>query len=186
MAQVRSITTSVTQTFIEAGASVDPPTCVVTATAVVGNPLAGRGSVRDLTELEALGAEVSGMLVEEALRALAAHGHGPDAVRGYGKGAIVGIDGDREHTAAVLHPRFGAPVRAAIGGGADIIPGTKKVAGPGSTITVPIGNKDDRWVFDDMDAVDVSVSDAPRPGEMLIALALSTGGRPNARVRKPS
>lgn len=184
--QIRLMATTVTKTMIEAGALVDPATVVVTATAVVTNPLAGRGSVRDLGELEALGAQVSGLLVDEALRVLATQGITPDAVRGYGKGAIVGIDGDREHTAAVLHPRFGAPVRAAIGGGADIIPGTKKVGGPGSTITVPIGNKDDRWVFDDMDAVDVCLPDAPRPNELLIALALSSGGRPNARVVKPS
>ena len=77
-------------------------------------------------------------------------------------------------------------MRAAIGGGADIIPGTKKVAGPGAQITMPIGNKDDRWVFDDMDAVDLVVPDAPRADEIVIALALSTGGRPNARVKKPS
>ena len=185
MAQFRSITTTVTKTMIEAGSPVDPPTVMVTATAVVTNPLAGRGSLPDLVELEALGAEVSTILVADALRALGAVGLGPQDVRGYGKGAIVGIDGDREHTAAVLHPRFGAPVRAAIGGGADIIPGTKKVGGVGSTITMPIGNKDDRWVFDDMDAVDVAIPDAPRPGEIVISLALSAGGRPNARVRKP-
>jgi hypothetical protein len=86
----------------------------------------------------------------------------------------------------VLHPRFGAPVRAAIGGGVDIIPGTKKVAGPGAIITMPIGNKDDRWAFDDMDAIDIALTDAPRPDEIVIALALSAGGRPNARVKKPS
>ncbi len=51
---------------------------------------------------------------------------------------------------------------------------------------MPIGNKDDRWVFDDMDAIDVSLPDAPRPDELVIALALSAGGRPNARVRKPT
>jgi hypothetical protein len=125
------------------------------------------------------------MLVERALAVLASVGLSAADVRGYGKGAIVGIEGDREHTAAVLHPRFGAPVRAAIGGGADIIPGTKKVAGPGTAITMPIGNKDDRWAFDDMDAIDIVIPDAPRPDEIVIALALSAGGRPNARVRKP-
>lgn len=124
--------------------------------------------------------------MQQALCALAAMGVQPDVVRGYGKGAIVGVDGDREHTAAVLHPRFGAPVRAAIGGGADINPGTKKVGGPGAQITMPISNKDDRWVFDDLDAVDLSIPDAPRADEMVIALVLSTGGRPNARVKKPS
>jgi len=183
---VRSITTAVHQTLHEAGALVDPPTTVVTATIVVRNPLAGHGRVTDLSVLETLGADAAGLLVERAVGALAAVGLSGDDVRGYGKAAIVGVDGDREHTAAVLHPRFGAPVRAAISGGADIIPGTKKVAGPGASITLPIGNKDDRWVFDDMDAVEVSVPDAPRPDELVIALALSVGGRPNARVQKPS
>ena len=76
-------------------------------------------------------------------------------------------------------------MRAAIGGGVDIIPGTKKVAGPGASITMPIGNKDDRWVFDDMDAAEIAIADAPREDEILIALVLSTGGRPHARVKKP-
>lgn len=184
--QVRTVISTVQQTMQEAGAPVDPSTAVATAVVVVRNPLAGRGRVDDLTELEELGAAAAALLVERALAALASIGQGPGDVRGYGKAAIVGTDGDREHTAAVLHPRFGAPVRAAIGGGADIIPGTKKVGGPGALITAPIGNTDDRWTFDDMDAVDVSVPDAPHPDELLIALVLSTGGRPNARVRKPS
>lgn len=183
---VRMIIASVQQTLHEAGALVDPPTTIATAVIVVRNPLAGHGRVADLAVLEALGADAAGLLVERALAVLASVGVTPEQVRGYGKGAIVGIDGDREHTAAVLHPRFGAPVRAAIGGGADIIPGTKKVGGPGSSITMPIGNTDDRWVFDDMDAIDVSLPDAPRPDELVIALALSSGGRPNARVRKPT
>jgi len=183
---VRSITASVTQTVREAGSAVSPPTTVATAVVVVRNPLSGRGRVDDLSELEALGAEAAALLVERALAVLAAVGVAPTDIRGYGKGAIVGVDGDREHTAAILHPRFGAPVRAAIGGGADIIPGTKKVGGPGAAITMPIGNKDDRWVFDDMDAVDVTVADAPHGDEVVIALALSAGGRPNARVQKPS
>ena len=183
---VRVIVAAVQQTLVEAGADVDPPTTVATAAIAVRNPLARRGRVDDLGDLEVLGRDAAALLVDRALAVLASVGLSPSDVRGYGKGAIVGIDGDREHTAAVLHPRFGAPVRAAIGGGADIIPGTKKVAGPGASITMPIGNKDDRWVFDDMDAVDVVIPDAPRPDEIVIALALGAGGRPNARVRKPS
>jgi hypothetical protein len=171
--------------MLEAGAAVDPVTVVVTCAVVVENPLANKGRVDDLSELEQLGADAAEFLVDKCVAALGAMGVEPAAVRGYGKGAIVGTSGDREHTAAILHPRFGAPVRAAIGGGADIIPGTKKVAGPGASITMPIGNKDDRWVFDDMDAIDVSVPDAPHSDEIVIALALSCHGRPGARVRKP-
>jgi hypothetical protein len=183
---VRIIAAGVQQTLLEAGAAVDPPTTIATAAVAVRNPLAGVGRVEDLAQLETLGREAAALLVERALAVLASVGLAAGDVRGYGKGAVVGTDGDREHTAAVLHPQFGAPVRAAIGGGADIIPGTKKVAGPGASITLPIGNKDDRWTFDDMDAVDVSLPDAPRSDELVIALALSAGGRPNARVRKPA
>lgn len=183
--KVRTIVTQVTRTLSEAGAPVDPPTVVAVSAIVVANPLAGRGHVADLGELEQLGADAATLLVAEALDALRAHGHGPSAVSAYGKGCIVGTDGDREHSAAILHPRFGAPVRQAIGGGADIIPGTKRVGGPGSSITMPLGNTDDRWSFDHMDAVDLAIADAPRPDELLIALALGVGGRPNARVRKP-
>ena len=182
---IRLSLTQVTQTRQEAGAPVQPPTTQVVSAIVVTNPLAGHGRVDDLSELEDLGAQAAAVLVENAVAALAAAGLGAGDVRGYGKGAIVGLDGDREHTAAVLHPRFGAPVRSALGGGADIIPGTKLVAAPGTLLTIPIGNKDDRWVFDDMDAVTIQVVDAPRSDEMLIALALSVGGRPGARVRKP-
>jgi len=184
--ETRLIVTAIHETCAEAGAPLELPTTIVTATAVIANPVAGRGLVQDLSELESIGAEVAAVLVERAVRALAVQGLAVSDVRGYGKGAIVGTNGDREHTAAVLHPRFGAPVRAALGGGADIIPGTKKVGGPGSSITMPIGNKDDRWEFDDMDAIDVCIPDAPRPDEMVVSLAISAGGRPHARTHKPT
>ena len=182
--KLRSAVTTTQQTFSEAGADLPTPTVVVVAAAVVENPLAGRGHVADLEELEVLGNEAAGFLVRQALGALGALGIEPSDVRGYGKGAIVGTDGELEHTAAVLHPRFGASVRAAIGGGADIIPGTKKVAGPGASITMPIGNKDDRWEFDDMDSAEITIGDAPRANEMVIAIVYSVGGRPHARVTK--
>lgn len=185
MAEYRTITVAVKHTISEAGRAVDHPVAQVTAVAVVKNPLAGTTLADDLSVLEALGAEVSGELARRAIAALGAAGIDATEVRGYGKGAVVGTDGELEHTAAVLHPRFGAPVRELIGGGADIIPGTKKVGAPGTAITMPIGNKDDRWVFDDMDSAEIVVPDAPRADEMVIGLVLSVGGRPHARVRKP-
>ena len=55
-------------------------------------------------------------------------------VTGYGKGAIVGSAGELEHAAALIHPKFGAPVRKRLGRGPAIIPSTKKFGGPGSSI----------------------------------------------------
>ncbi|MFN8022417.1 MAG: amino acid synthesis family protein [Acidimicrobiales bacterium] len=180
--EIRKFVTTCEDTLLEAGRPTGRVVRKAVCTAVVRNPAAG--SYRDdLSELEALGAEVSGQLAE---RALAALGVEPSAVTAYGKAAIVGTDGELEHAAAVLHPRFGAPVRAAVGGGAEIIPSTKKVGAAGSSITFPLLQKDDRWQFDEMDAIEVCIGDAPRPDEMIISVGLAVGGRPLARTRKPS
>ena len=184
MTKIRSIVVSTQETLRESGAEVNPATVKVIAAAVVTNPLAGKALVQDLTELEMMSIEVTAILADRAVMEQKALKSLRFNIRGYGKGAIVGTDGELEHTAAVLHPRFGASVRAAIGGGADIIPGTKKVAGPGASITMPIGNKDDRWEFDDMDSAELTIGDAPRADEMVIAIVYSVGGRPHARVTK--
>ena len=179
--EIRKVVVQVEETWSAAGRPVSPPTRKVVAAAVVRNPLAG-GYTQDLSELETLGAELSALLAHHAVAALGAHA----AVTAYGKGAIVGLDGDLEHAAAILHPRFGAPVRAAIGGGADIIPSTKKVAGAGATLTMPVTNKDDIWSFDEMDAAEIAIADAPRPDEVVVCVVLAAGGRPHARTRKPA
>lgn len=180
--EIRKFVTTCEDTLAEAGRLTGRVVRKAVCSAVVTNPLAGR-YVDDLAELELLGGEISGELAE---RALAALGVAASEVSAYGKAAIVGTDGEIEHAAAVLHPRFGAPVRAAIGGGAEIIPSTKKVAAAGASITLPLLQKDDRWQFDQMDAAEVCIGDAPRPGEMVISVALAVGGRPLARTRKPS
>ena len=179
--EVRKVVTQVEETLRDAGREVAPPARKAVAAAVVANPYAGR-YVEDLSPLYDLGAEVAELL---GARAVAALGVEPAAVDAYGKGAIVGLDGEIEHAAAILHPRFGAPVRAAVDHGDDIIPSTKKVGGPGSTIVMPLTNKDDIWSFDHMDAAEIAVPDAPRPDEILVCLVLGVGGRPLARVGKP-
>ena len=127
-----------------------------------------------------LGKNISGLLAECGVQAL---GVKPDEVTSYGKGAIIGVDGEIEHAAAVIHPRFGAPVRAAVGKGDDIIPSTKKLGGPGSVLVMPLTNKNSIWEFDDMDATEITIPDAPHSDEMVIAVCLGIGGRPHARSK---
>ena len=179
--ELRKLVVQVEETHAERGHPVAEPTVKVVAAAVIRNPLAGR-FVADLSELEGLGAEVAGLLASRAVVAL-----GPERrASAYGKGAIVGLDGELEHAAAVLHPRFGAPVRAAVEGGASIIPSTKKVGPAGAAITMPVVNKDDIWSFDQMDAAELAIPDAPRPDEIVVCLVLASGGRVHARTRKPA
>ena len=108
----------------------------------------------------------------------------PQPAMAYGKAAIVGVEGDLEHAAAILHPKLGKPMRAAVGGGEAIIPSATKVAAAGTLIDVPLGNKDNVWSFDELDTMTVCVADAPRPREILVAMVVSDGGRPNPRVGK--
>jgi hypothetical protein len=178
---VRKLVVHIEETRRELDRPVERLVAKVVAGAVIRNPFAGR-YVEDLSPLYELGGEVAELLAERAVRAL---GVEPAAVEAYGKAAIVGVDGEIEHAAAILHPRFGAPVRAAVEGGEAIIPSTKKVGGPGSAIVMPLTNKNDIWSFDEMDAAEISVPDAPRPDELLVCLALAVGGRPLHRVTKP-
>lgn len=178
---VRRIVVQVEETWREMDRAIAPRPRKVVAAAVIRNPYAGK-YVEDLAPLYDLGADVAALLAE---RAVAALGVAPEDVAAYGKGAIVGVDGELEHAAAILHPRFGAPVRAAVERGDDIIPSTKKLGGPGSSITMPVTNKNDIWSFDDMDAAEIAIPDAPRSDEIVVCLALAVGGRPLHRVTKP-
>jgi Amino acid synthesis len=153
------------------------PVTRVAACAVIANPHAGN-AMDDLSALVLLGAELGEMLVREALQGL------PNPPTSYGKAAIVGLDGDIEHAAAIIHPRMGKPIRAAIGGGKAIIPSNVKVASAGSAIDVPLSDRDDVWQFDRIDTITVAVPDAPRPAEIVVIVALSDGGRPRPRVDK--
>ena len=48
---------------------------------------------------------------------------------------------------------------------------------------MPITNKDSIWVFDDMDAMEISIPDAPKADEIVVAVVLAIGGRPLARTK---
>ena len=100
----------------------------------------------------------------------------------YGKAAIVGVAGDFEHGGAVLHPRLGKPMRAAVDGGKALIPSNVKVAAPGAVIDVPLGHKDDPWSFDHFDTMSICLPDSPRPQEIMMIMAFADGGRVNPRV----
>jgi hypothetical protein len=175
---IRRVVIQVDEIHHEMGKKIDPPTRKATAAAAIINPYAGNYK-ENLEPLYDLGAEIGGYL---ARRAVAALGVKPSDIQSYGKGAIVGVDGEIEHAAAILHPRLGKPVREAVEKGDDIIPSTKKMGGPGASITMPVTNKDSIWSFDHMDAAEISIADAPRPDEIVVAVVVADSGRPLARV----
>jgi Amino acid synthesis len=177
-AKIRKIATFLEETHSEMGRPVSPPTRRAAAVAVIENPFAGR-YVEDLTELMEIGEELGGLLTERAVAALGIPGPSAES---YGKAALVGTDGELEHAAAILHPRMGAPARKALGKGAALIPSSKKRGAPGAPLDVPLGHKDAAFVRSHFDGMEVSITDAPRADEILVALAVTDSGRPLPRV----
>ena len=178
LAKIRKLIVQVDETRIEMGRSVDPPTRRALAMAVIENPYAG-GYAENLDELIAIGEELGALLGDKCVQAL---GIAPDQAQSYGKAAIVGEAGELEHAAAILHPKLGAPLRKAVGHGAALVPSAKKRGGLGTAIDVPLGHKDAAFVRSHFDAMEARVADAPRAGEIVVAVVVTDSGRPLARI----
>ena len=177
-AEIRKLVVSVEETRREMGRDINPPTRRALAIAVISNPYAGRYS-ESLDELIAIGEELGALLGERCVQAL---GIAPEAAESYGKAAVVGEAGELEHAAAILHPKLGAPLRKAVQKGAALVPSAKKAGGPGTPIDVPLGHKDAAFVRSHFDAIEARVADAPRAGEILVAVAVTDSGRPLPRI----
>lgn len=165
---------------------------------VLVNPYAGRYEADILPMMEQLN-EVGARLAHELLAHL---GVPAEKIQGYGKGAIVGTAGELEH-GALWHVPGGYAMRQLLGGVGSpeayaagkasttkgqpgnalaIVPSTKKVAGPGATLDVPMTHINASYVRSHFDAIEARVPGAPRADELVFILAMSTGQRVHARV----
>ena len=63
-----------------------------------------------------------------------------------------------------------------------LVPSSKKRGGPGRVLDIPLGHKDAAYVRSHFDGMEVSLSDAPRADEILVAIAVTDSGRPLPRV----
>ncbi len=177
-AEIRKLAVWVEETHTEMGKTITPATRKAVAVAVIANPFAGRYA-EDLSDLIEIGAELGGLL---GARCVAALGIEPGQAQSYGKAAMVGEGGELEHAAAILHPKLGAPLRAAVEKGAALVPSSKKMGGPGQVLDVPLGHKDAAYVRSHFDGIEVRLNDAPRAGEIMVAVAVTDIGRPLPRV----
>src|SRR5258708_12788750 len=133
---IRKTVTLVEEINSESGAPASPPVRRVAIAAVFENPLAGRGAGAYLKPLIEYSLELGASLTKTALATL---GASPAELRAYTKAAVVGIGGDLEHGAAMIHPRLGMAMRRAIKRGRVIIPGHAKVGPPGTAVHLIYG-----------------------------------------------
>jgi len=145
--------------------------------AVIANPFAGRYE----PDIQPFMDDLRPLGLDMARRLVAALGGEASAIEGYGKGAIVGGAGEIEH-GALWHAPGGYAMREVLGGTRAIVPSTKKVGGPGARLDVPITHVNASYVRSHFDAIEVGVPDAPRAGEMVLVLAMTTGPRVHDRA----
>jgi len=160
----------------ERGPLLETPLLVGTAIAVIRNPFAGRYEP-DLMPFQAslreLGRELASGLIAQL--------GGAARIEAYGKGIIVGEDGELEH-GAVWHEAGGHGMREVLGQPKAIVPAAKTIGGAGTRLMVPLGHIHAAYVRSHFGTAEMTLWDAPRRDEIAFGLVMATGGRPHARI----
>ncbi|HEV2574474.1 amino acid synthesis family protein [Methylocella sp. CPCC 101449] len=176
---LRKTLLQVETTFIEGQKAAAQPLKLFAAMAVLTNPWAGRGFVENLKPeiheiAPVLGQLLTGMILD-------AVGSG-EAVEGYGKAAVVGLDGEVEHGSALIHTlRFGNHYRQAVGAKSYLA--FTNTRGPANApLMIPLMDKNDEGRRSHYLTIQTAIPDAPAANEIVIALGASVGGRPHHRI----
>jgi len=173
----RKLVTIIDETVTEGGRPVEPVARVAIVAAVIENPWAGEGFVEDLNAgIDKVASDVGELLAPRVIEALGA------PLEAYGKAAIVGLDGEIEHGSALIHTlKFGNHFRDAAKA-TTLLPAVEKRGPAGVQFDIPLKHFTDATIRSHHQSVEVKIADAPHAGEILIALAGATRGRPQQRL----
>lgn len=173
---IRRITTQIEEIWHEGGPAPETPALRGAIYAVCANPFAGRYE----PDLQPAMEDLKPLALLLTDRLVAAMG-GRDGIDAYGKGAMVGENGEAEH-GAIWHVAGGYGMRERLGECRAIVPSAMKVAGIGQTLDIPLGHLNAAYVRSRFDCITISVADAPRANEVVFALAMARGGRIHSRM----
>ncbi len=174
--QIRKTLVSVEEIWHEGGPVADVPLQKGSALAIIENPFAGRyvEDIADFMEdLKPLGLTLAQRLIDVL--------GGASNIQGYGKGAIVGTNGEIEH-GALWHVPGGYAMRELLGDAKAIVPSTKKVGSVGARLDIPATHINASYVRGHFDSMEVGCNDGPKADELLLALIMTTRGRIHDRV----
>lgn len=174
--KIRKKLLNVETIYHEGGPPRDIPVKMGSISVVLHNPYAGR-YVEDLEPFVKDATVMANEIVPELIDALG----GPDKIEAYGKGAIVGLNGELEH-GAIWHIAGGWPMRSFLPKAKSIVPAAKVVASAGTRLQVPLHHIEACYVRSHFSTIDVGVIDGPRPDELLYTLVMATGGRVHERL----
>ena len=154
----------------------DPPLRKGAVAAIIANPFAGRYEADLLPWMESL----RPLAVQMTHRLIAALGGEQADIQSFGKGAIVGVEGELEQ-AAVWHAPGGHGMKSVLSAKGFVTAG-QIMGSIGAPLHIPLVHIHSPWVRSHFDAVDIAIADAPRPREIVFALAMSCGPRIHSRL----
>jgi Amino acid synthesis len=166
----------VVQEIAHEGGPSGAPLVKAAVAVIIRNPFAGK-HVADLSPLTRPSAMLGRLLGGRAVALL-----GGRPVQSYGKGGIAGLAGEQEHVVACVTTVFGDALRDVVGGGRAWISSATKTAAAGVSLDIPLAHKDELYIRSHYDAISIAVPDGPRPDELLICVAVASGGRVHERV----
>ncbi|MEP6719857.1 MAG: amino acid synthesis family protein [Variovorax sp.] len=160
----------------DGGPAAATPLRIAIAGVVMTNPFAGHHDADLMPFMDSL----LPLAIEMSRQMMAALGVGPEGIEAFGKGSIVGSDGELEH-AAMWHAPGGAGLKKALGAKGFV--GAGKLMGPlGARLQIPLVYKNSPWVRSHFNTCELTIHDAPKPRELVFALAVATGGRIHSRL----
>ncbi|HEY0890436.1 MAG TPA: amino acid synthesis family protein [Nocardioides sp.] len=163
----------------EGGSRPPVPARQASVAVVIRNPWFGTAPSTDLAAESRRVAPVLARLMTDRLQDALG---GVDAIEAFGKGAIVGTGGEIEHGGALIHtPYFGNLVREFLDG-ESIICFADARAVAGEPLVVPLWHKTAAATRSHYQTVSARVPDGPRPDEIVVVAAASTGPRPHPRI----
>lgn len=160
----------------DGGPPAEVPLQKAVCAAVIANPYAGTHEPNLQPWMESL----RPLAIELTERLLATLRINATQVQAFGKGAMVGVDGEHEHAAA-WHAPGGAGLKSVLGAKGFVTAG-QAMGAAGASLHIPLVFVHSPWVRSHFDAIDLCISDAPRPREIVFAVACSTGSRIHARL----
>jgi hypothetical protein len=174
--KIRKLVSHVEETREERGQVLARPHRVAVVAVVIENPFPAEYT-QDLVSLADPFATEIGALIGPATVQLL-----DDEVEAYGKGALVGVDGEVEEGSALIHNLlFGNGFRDA-SGGTELLPAAEKVGLPGSSIDLALKHKNDAKTRSHHQTFTFSIADAPRAREIAIMCVAANQGRPLQRL----
>lgn len=152
------------------------PLIKVAVAAVLANPRPGTWQ-QDVLVNEPASGVVCRELVARA-RALI----GDAEIASFGKGVLIGTDGDQEQGISYVASVFGDTLRE-LTGGTEWVSSVTKRTGPGAAIDIPLAHKSVLRARSHYDAVTIAIPDAPAPDEIVVVIGMATRGRLNERAK---